>query len=134
MKTDSLVAELARAEFQRAGVNPAPAYQLALHTRRPESEDQAEAEITLRGYTRVAAPRDAATWTVEGRATRNAVLIRFPTVTAGRAKATWLSLGIGGRIRRLVELTEPVSLALNRRVEFEPGAIRIEESARDVES
>ena len=40
--------------------------------------------------------------------------------------------GIGGRIRRLIELKEPVSLALNRRVEFEPGAIRIEEAQSDV--
>lgn len=132
MKTESLAAELARAEFQRAGTNQSPAYQLALHTRRPEGEDQAEAEIDLRGYTRVAAPRDASTWTVEGRAAMNAVLIRFPTITAGRGKATWLSLGIGGRIRRLIELKEPVSLALNRRVEFEPGAIRIEEAQSDV--
>ena len=129
MKTDALAAELARAEFQRAAVNQAPAYQLALHTRRPESDDQSEAEISLRGYTRVAAPRDAATWTVEGRGASNAVLIRFPTITAGRGQVTWLSLGIGGRIRRLVALREPVALAMNRRVEFEPGAIQIEEAS-----
>jgi hypothetical protein len=129
MKTETFAAELHRAEFQRDAINAAPAFQVALHTRRPEGDGQDEAEISLAGYARASAPRDAQTWTVEGRVARNAVLIRFPTIVSTRKQtARWLSLGLGGRIRRLAELKEPIPMGLNRRVEIEPGMLEFEET------
>jgi hypothetical protein len=127
MKTDAFAAESHRVEFHAAPAAAEPAHQLALHSRRPTGDDQAEGEITLPGYQRVSLTRGPQSWEVDGRVARNATLVRFPTILSGKAAAAWLSIGMGGRIRRLVALKSPVSLAMNRRVEFEPGDIEIEE-------
>lgn len=127
MKTDAYAAELHRQEFWRETPPASPAHQLALHTRQPSGDSQSEAEISLAGYQRVSVPRDAASWAIAGRAARNAVLVRFHTILSGQETAVWLSLGIGGKIRRLAKLKSPMRLGMNRRVEFEPGDIVFEE-------
>ena len=127
MKTDAYAAETHRVEFWREAPAASPAHQLALHTRQPAGDDQSEAEISLPGYQRVAVQRDPQAWAIAGRAVRNAALVRFPTVLSGQETAAWLSLGIGGRIRRIARLKSPVRLGMNRRVEFEPGEIVFEE-------
>lgn len=124
MKTEPFAAELHRAEFQLEPVS-AGEYQLALHTGKPTGSDQTEQEVTLPGYARIAAARDAATWEVAGHSVSNAAALRFPTVTGGKASAKWLTLGIAGQIRRLIELEKPVALAENRTVEFAVGEIEI---------
>lgn len=128
MKTDTFAAECHRAEFHLAGLDDAGHHDLALHTSKPAGEAQTDKEVALAGYARVRVPRRAGEWDVDGRKVSNANLVRFPTITAGKATAQWLSLGIGGRIRRLVELAEPIRLAANRRVEFQPGEIVIVEN------
>lgn len=126
MQTNLFAAEQNRIEFNRAPPNSEPAYELALHSEKPETEYQASNEILLTGYARVSVPRDADHWRVKEKTVSNAALIRFPTITAGRSVAAWLSIGIGGRIRRMLPLKEPVTLAQNRRIEFEVGEISIE--------
>jgi hypothetical protein len=131
MKTDSFCTESLRVEFQRAGVNVAPSYDLALHTGEPEGDDQRSKEVSLAGYARLAVMRDSVTWSVRGRKVINAVVFVFPTITSGKVKATHLSIGISGKIRRLVKLSEPIDLKANYRVEFDPGHIEIEESTHE---
>lgn len=125
MKTDDFAAELHRAEFHRQALSAATAFDLALHSAKPAGKDQTEHEIRLAGYGRISIPRDSDHWAIDGHAARNSGLIRFPTIRAGTATATWLSIGIGGQIRRLVSIKEPIELAANRRAEFEPGKIEI---------
>lgn len=128
MKTDSFCTEQNRVEFHRSAVTVTPTFDIALHTAKPEGDDQRSKEVDLAGYARVTVMRDTNNWIVRGRKVTNALLIKFPTVTKGKAKAKWLSIGISGKIRRLVELTEDVELKPNTRVEFEPGEIEIVEA------
>lgn len=127
MKTDSFCVEQNRVEFHRGVVTVAPSFDLALHTAKPENDDQRSKEVDLSGYARIAVMRDTNNWIVRGRKVTNALLVKFPTVTKGKAKVKWLSIGIGGKIRRLVELDTDIELKPNTRIEFEPGEIEIEE-------
>jgi hypothetical protein len=129
MKSDALVGELNRAEFTRQPLNSATAFSLALHTQQPDGEAQTRHEIALPGYARATVNRDADHWQIGPRHVSNARRIEFPTITGGKATATWLSIGIDGQIRRTMKLDEPIKLAANRRIEFAAGQIHIEESA-----
>lgn len=127
MKSETLIAEHNRAEFWREPISAAPTFQLALHSQKPEGLDQSEHELVLPGYGRVSVDRSRDAWTLEGASARNAKLVRFGTILSGRATVTWLSLGIGGQIRRLVKLESDVQLGANRRIEFDAGEIEIED-------
>lgn len=127
MKTDAFCLEQNRVEFNRGETNVTPLFELALHTDKPEGSDQSSKEVDLDGYERLPVMRSEAMWSVRGRTVTNASLFRFSTIKRGEKKATWLSIGIGGRIRRLVKLKEPVELKANRRVEFDPGEIEVME-------
>lgn len=127
MKSDSFCVEQNRVEFHRGVVTVTPSFDLALHTDKPVTDDQRNKEITLSGYARVPVMRDTNNWIVRGRKVTNALLIKFPTVTKGKTTAKWLSIGIAGKIRRLVELESGIELGPNTRIEFEPGEIEIEE-------
>ena len=125
MKSPTLASELHRAEFLGEPVRAADSLVLALHTSEPEGLDQTSNEVSLAGYRRVSVPRNTDFWAVEGFTTKNASLIRFPTITGGESKAEWLTIGIDGEIRRKIKLESPIELAQNRRVEFEPGDLEI---------
>ena len=127
MKTDAFCVELHRVEFLRAPVSVHAAFDLALHTGEPVGDDQSSNEVDLAGYGRVVVMRSEQQWVVLGRKVLNAELVRFPTVKTGKVDATHLSIGIDGKIRRIVRLSEPVTLSANRRVEFEPGTIEVVE-------
>lgn len=125
MKTDSFCEEQNKVEFHRAPQNKRAAFDLALHTDMPVGDDQASNEVSLAGYSRVSVMRDEDTWSIRGEKIANAIKITFPTITKGEVDATYLSIGISGKIRRLLKLDAPVNLKANRRVEFEPGDIEI---------
>lgn len=125
MKTDSFCALQNAIEFCRQSADPSPTFDLALHTAKPVGDKQSSKEVSAEGYSRVTVGRTVASWKVTGRVVTNASLIRFPTITKGSASATYLSIGIAGKIRRLVKLSEPIELRANRRAEFEPGTIEI---------
>lgn len=126
MKTEQFAAELHRAEFHLSPVSSGN-YQIALHTSKPESAEQSENEVTLPGYARLEVARDTATWAVSGHLVSNATRLRFATITGGKATAKWLTLGLSGQIRRLIELEKPAALAENRALEFGIGEIKIED-------
>lgn len=127
MKSNSFAAELARAEFHRAELNRSPSFELALHTSKPTGDDQSSNELALSGYARVTVLRNELTWRVAGRTVMNNLKVAFPTITSGRTPITHLSIGIGGTIRRLIELPDGTEVKANFRPEFEPGDIAITE-------
>jgi hypothetical protein len=84
-----------------------PDFEIALHTSRPESADQTSNELVAEGYARCLVPRSVGWWYVRGPVVVNAQAIGFnPMSCPGGAVVTWVSIGIGGRIRRAMELDD----------------------------
>ena len=125
MKTEEFAAKTHRIEFWREAPAMAPMHQIALHSSKPVTDNQADAEITMPGYQRISVPREIKSWRVNGHRVSNAETLIFPVILSGKATATWLSIGIGGQIRRLLKLETPAQLTMNRRVGFLPGEIEI---------
>lgn len=139
MKSEDFAAELHRAEFNRQPINDAPNFELALHRKKPTGSDQTEFELQIPGYARVSVPRDAEHWTVDERRVSNVKEIAFPPMQPkDKAKTVWyLSIGIGGRIRRTVVIPgEPTFIPSTypSEISFPPGSISIRELPADSSS
>lgn len=125
MKTDSFCVEQNSVEFHRGAVSVSATFDLALHTAAPKDDVQGSNEVQNAGYDRLVVMRDPDQWEVDHRIVRNKKTLQFPTITNGEARVTHLSIGISGKIRRVIELKEALVLTPNRRIEFYPGDIEI---------
>lgn len=114
-------------------------YWLALHDKAP-GEDQQEAETGYEGYARVALPLSPEMWRiVDGDAdadvpvtAENLQLIRMPLCTGGpELEISHWTIGLAqagpGDVRFKGEFDTPFTIKPNRRPEFEPGDLKLEE-------
>lgn len=129
MRSKAFCDEIARVEFHRASLDAAAFFELALHHEKPSGSDQSVSEMAdIPGYQRVLIPRDEVNWHVDGYATQNAALVKFPVMRPkNTTECKWLSLGIAGKVWRAIPIKEPISLepGSDYSIEFDPGSISI---------
>ena len=113
-----------------AGVSLAPAWLIS--TEQPGQLaivliQQNGNEATYRGYHRVAAPRNTATWTVDGTLATNKITIAFPMCSGVAQKITGFGICIGGKLMAVCDLTGMSLLVVSGVIpQFAPGDLQIQ--------